>query len=61
MATSVDPDQTAENDNQCRRWSDCWERQLVLALIKLLRMASSVECERMANRVDTDQIAETGK
>ena len=29
MAISVDPDQAAENVNQCRPLSDCWERQTV--------------------------------
>ena len=27
--SSVDPDQTAENGQQCRPWSDCWESEVV--------------------------------
>ena len=48
---SVDPDQTAEDGKYCRPGSDCWEWQIVYTLIRL----------RMANSVDLDQTAEDGK
>ena len=53
MASSLDPDQAAENGKQCRRWS-------------LLRMVNSVDpnqtvLENDSVDLDVDQTAENGK
>ena len=59
MNNSVNSDQTAsEHDKKCRPWSDCWEWQTVQTLIRLLRIANSVDPDQTAvenDSVDPDQ------
>ena len=62
MANSVDPNQTPENvDLDNTNWKE-W--QIVKTLIRLLRMANSVDTDQtaeMSNSLDPDQIAENGE
>ena len=66
MTNTVVPDQTAENGEQCRHWSDCWKFQTVKIQIRLLRMTNSVDPDQTVPENDSvdqdlDQIAENGK
>ena len=51
-SVDLDLDETAENGKYWRPWSDYWDWQIVFTLIRLFRMAISV---------DPDQTAENGK
>ena len=49
MANSVDPDQNATNGKYCRPWSNCWEWQTVLTLMRLLKIINSVDTDQTEN------------